>query len=130
MEHYAPSLTVACPAHRGQDHVRRVSVVYAEAGPALSPARLLISADRLAWAGTVCGVLGAVLIWIRAALDGGAASGALFVVAIVCFGYAVACYGLAAARRAGAFLLRRKPDEEPTVWYCERCNVVFAEKTG
>ncbi len=120
---------VACPAHRGQDHVRRVSVVYAEAAPALSPARLLISADRLAWAGTICGVLGAALIWIRA-LVGGAASGALLVAAVVCFAYAVACYGLAAARRAGAFLLRRQPDEEPTVWYCERCNVVFAEKTG
>lgn len=104
-------------------------MVYAETGPALSPARLLISADRLAWAGTVCGVIGAVLIWIRA-LAGGAASGPLFVVAVVCFGYAVACYGLAAARRLGVFLVRRRPPEDQAVWYCERCNVVFAEKAG
>ncbi len=133
MEQFAPSLTVACPAHGGPDRVRRVSAVYAEAGTA-TPARLLLSAERLAWAGTACGVLGAVLLSIRAALGdgGGAASVPLLVAACVCLGYAVACYGLAYARRAGAFLIRRPPPgvDEQAVWYCERCNAVFTEKAG
>jgi len=135
VEQFAPSLTVACPAHGGPDHVRRVSRVYGEAA-ALTPARLLLSAQRLAWAGTACGVLGAVLLSVRAVLSGGggAASVPLLVAACVCFGYAVACYGLAHARRIGAFLvrspLRRRPpgDDEQAVWYCERCNAVFTEK--
>lgn len=136
MEQFAPSLTVACPAHGGPDHVRRVSHVYGEAATA-TPARLLLSAERLAWAGTACGVLGAVLLSIRAVLNGGggAASVPLLAAACVCFGYAVACYGLAYARRVGAFLVRspvrhRPPGEdEQAVWYCERCNAVFTEKT-
>ena len=135
MEQFAPSLTVACPAHGGHDHVRRVSHVYGEAATA-TPARLLLSAQRLAWAGTACGVLGAVLLSVRAVLNGGgAASVPLLVAACVCFGYAVACYGLAHARRIGAFLVRspgrRRPpgDDEQAVWYCERGNAVFTEKT-
>jgi uncharacterized membrane protein YidH (DUF202 family) len=128
VEQFAPSLTVACPAHGGPDHVRRVSAVYGEAATA-TPARLLLSAERLAWVGTALGVLGAVLLSVRAALKGGggAASVPLLVAAIVCFGYAVACYGLAYARRVGAFLVRRPPprEEERAVWYCERCNAVF-----
>ena len=135
MEQFTPSLTVACPAHGGPNHVRRVSHVYGEAATA-TPARLLLSAERLAWAGTACGVLGAVLLSIRAVLKGGgAASVPLLVAACVCFGYAVACYGLAYARRIGAFLVRspvrrRGPGEdEQAVWYCERCNAVFTEKT-
>ncbi len=111
--------------------------MYGEAGTA-TPARLLLSAERLAWAGTACGVLGAVLLSIRAVLNGGgAASVALLVAAVVCFGYAIACYGLAYARRIGAFLVRgrhvrgRPPGEdERAVWYCERCNAVFTEKAG
>ena len=137
MEQFAPSLTVACPAHGGPDHVRRVSHVYGEAA-AVTPARLLLSAERLAWAGTACGVLGAVLLSIRAVLSGGggAASVPLLVAACVCCGYAVACYGLAYARRVGAFLVRspvrRGPpgEDEQAVWYCERCNAVFTEKAG
>lgn len=145
MEQFAPSLAVTCPAHGGPDHVRRVSAVYREQ-PTLTlagPIRLLLSARRLAWAGTVCGMLGAVAAWVRAAAGGGAASGPLLVAAAVCFGYAIACYGLAAARRtgasrAGAFLMRRRPGDgpgppdrtEPGVWYCERCNAVFTEKAA
>jgi peptidoglycan/LPS O-acetylase OafA/YrhL len=135
VEQFAPSLTVACPAHGGPDHVRQVSHVYGEAAT-VTPARLLLSAERLAWAGTACGVLGAVILSIRAVLSGGgAASVPLLVAACVCFGYAVACYGLAHARRIGAFLVRppvrrRGPgDDEQAVWYCERCNAVFTEKT-
>ena len=125
MEQFAPPLAVACPAHGGPDHVRRVSAVYA-GGPAVTgPARLLLSANRLAWAGTACGVLGAVLLSIRA-VTGGGASVALLAAACVCFGYAIACYGLANARRTGAFLVRRPPrEDERAVWYCERCNAVF-----
>ena len=128
MEQFAPSLTVACPAHGGRDHVRRASAVYGDAG-VLTPARLLLSAERLAWAGTAFGVLGAVLLAVRAVLNGGggAASVPLLVAAVVCFGYAVACYGLAYARRIGAFLVWRPPprEAEQAVWYCERCNAVF-----
>ena len=110
--------------------------MYGEAA-GVAPARLLLSAGRLAWAGTACGVLGAVLLSVRAVLNGGggAASVLLLAAACVCFGYAVACYGLAHARRIGAFLVRspvrRRPpgDDEQAVWYCERCNAVFTEKT-
>jgi drug/metabolite transporter (DMT)-like permease len=107
--------------------------VYAEAAT-VTPARLLVSAERLAWAGTACGVLGAVLLSVRAALGGSGASVPLLVAACVCFGYAVACYGLAYARRIGAFLMRsparRRPpgENEHAVWYCERCNAIFTEK--
>jgi hypothetical protein len=134
VEQFAPSLTVACPAHGGPDHVRRVSAVYGDAATA-TPARLLLSAERLAWAGTACGVLGAVLLSIRAVLGAGAASVPLLVAAVVCFGYAIACYGLAYARRIGACfvrgrLVRGRPagEDEQAVWYCERCNAVFTEK--
>jgi len=132
VEQFAPPLAVACPAHGGPDHVRRVSAVSAGASAVTGPARLLLSANRLAWAGTACGVLGAVLLSIRAVAGGSAAgSVALLVAACVCFGYAIACSGLANARRVGAFLVRRPPrEEEHAVWYCERCNAVFTEKAG
>jgi len=136
MEQFAPSLTVTCPAHGGQDHVRRVSAVYPDAAPVLpgrpGPARLLVSANRLAWAGTICGVIGAVLLSIRAAVGGGAASGPLVVAAVLCFGYAIACYGLASARRVSVFLVLRRPaaERERAVWYCDRCNAVFTEQAG
>lgn len=132
MEQFAPPLAVACPAHGGNDHVRRVSAVYAEAAPFVTPAWLLLSANRLAWTGTACGVLGAVLVTVRAAVGDGAASGPLLVAVVVCFCYAIACYGLAYARRAGALLVRRRPpgEDEQAVWYCERCNAVFTEKAG
>lgn len=82
MEQPAPSLPVSCPVHNGRDHVRRVSVVYAEAAPAmLSPVPVLKSAQRLAWAGTICGVAGAVLLWVRA-VAGGAVSGPALVAAV------------------------------------------------
>jgi hypothetical protein len=131
----APSLTVACPAHGGPDRVRRISHVYGEAAM-LTPARLLLSAQRLRWTGTACGVVGVVLLSVRGVLNGGggAASVPLLVAACVFFGYAVACYALAYARRVGAFLVgspvRRRPpgEDERAVWYCDRCNVVFTEK--
>jgi len=105
--------------------------VYAGAPAVTGRARLLLSANRLAWAGTACGVLGAVLLSIRAVVSGGGASVALLVAACVCFGYAIACYGLANARRIGAFLVRRPPrEDQQAVWYCERCNAVFTEKAG
>ncbi len=129
VEQSAQSLAVSCPRHGGQDHIRQVSVVYAEeARTLLSPWPVLKSVDRLAWAGTICGVAGAAAIWVRAAV-GGAASGPALIAAIVCFAYAVACYGWAAARRAGAARVRRGMPRALAVWqaawYCERCDGVF-----
>lgn len=129
MEQLPPSLAVTCPAHRGRDRVRRVSVVHAEAAPtALSPVPVLKSADRLAWAGTICGITGAVLVWVRAAV-GGAVSGPALIAAVVCFAYAVACYGWAAARRLSIHRVEHGMPKALAVWragwYCERCGGVF-----
>jgi hypothetical protein len=129
VEQSARSLAVSCPRHKGKDHIRQVSVAYAEAAPSLlSPGPVLKSADRLAWAGTICAVAGAALIWIRA-VTGGSASGPLIVAAIACFAYAIACYGWAAARRASLARIKRGMPGALAVWragwYCERCDGVF-----
>jgi len=129
VEQHALPLAVSCPAHKGQDDVRPVSVVYAEAAPAvLSPVPVLRSAERLAWAGTICGVIGAALIWVRA-VAGGGVSGPLFAAALVCFAYAVACYGCAAVRRVSIFRVQQGMPRALAVWrsawYCEQCDGVF-----
>lgn len=129
MEKSAQSLAVMCPRHRGIDQIRQVSVVYAEASPALlRPVPVLKSADRLAWAGTIVGLAGAVLIWVGAAARGGV-SGATLAVAGVCFAYALALYGWAAVRRASVVRVRRGMDSALAVWregwYCQRCDGVF-----
>jgi hypothetical protein len=123
------SLVVSCPRHKGRDDVQRVSQVYADAASALlSPSPVLKSADRLAWAGTICGVAGAVLLWIRAAV-GGAASGFLLAAAVIAFAYALACYGWAAARRSRLVRVRQGMPRALAVWqaawYCRRCDGVF-----
>ena len=122
-------LVVSCPRHKGRDDVRRVSQVYAEvASELLSPSPVLKSADRLAWAGTICGVVGAALLWIRADV-GGAASGPLLAGAIVCLAYALSCYGWAAARRSRVVRVRQGMPRALAVWqaawYCGRCDGVF-----
>jgi hypothetical protein len=89
---------------------------------------VLKSADRLAWAGTICGLGGAALLWIGTAIRG-AVSWTMLVLAGVCFAYAVACYGWAAARRASVARVRRGMPRALAVWragwYCERCDGVF-----
>ena len=125
----AQSLAVFCPGHKGLDRIRRVSVVYADAASArLSPVPVLRSADRLAWAGTICGLAGAALLWIGTAVHG-AVSGTMLVLAGVFFAYAIACYGWAAARRASVLRVRRGMPRALAVWqsawYCERCDGVF-----
>jgi hypothetical protein len=125
----AQSLAVVCPAHKGPDLIKQVSVVYAEAAPEpLRPVPVLRSADRLAWAGTLCGVAGAALLWIGAAVRG-SVSGTMLVLAAVCFAYAIACCGWAAARRASVVRVRRGMPRALAVWraawYCERCDGVF-----
>jgi hypothetical protein len=125
----AKSLAVFCPRHQGRDQIRQVSVVYAEAEPSqLSPVPVLRSADRLAWAGTICGLAGAALLWIGTAVRG-AVSGTMLVLAGVFFAYAIACYGLAGARRASVVRVRRGMPRALEVWqagwYCERCDGVF-----
>lgn len=104
-------------------------MVYAEAEPSrLRPVPVLKSADRLAWAGTICGLAGAALIWIGTGVRG-AVSGTVLVLAGVCFAYAIACYGWAAARRASVVRIRRGMPRALAVWqagwYCERCDGVF-----
>ena len=129
MEKAAQSLAVYCPRHKGLDQISQVSVVYAEAAPApLSPLPVLKSADRLAWMGTIIGAIGVVLLWIGAAATGGV-SGLTLAAASVCFAYAIACYGWAAARRASLVRVRRGMPQALAVWraawYCERCDGVF-----
>lgn len=129
MDKSAQSLAVSCPCHKGRDHIRQVSVVYAEAAPApLSPLPVLKSADRLAWAGTICGAIGAVLLWLGSAYRGDL-SGPTLAAASVCFAYALACYGWAAIRRASVVRVRRGAPSALAVWragwYCARCDGVF-----
>lgn len=129
MDHPAQSLTVSCPRHHGQDQIRLVSVLYAEAAPErLSPMPVLRSADRLAWAGTICGLAGAAVLWIGTAARG-ATSGTMLVLAGVLFAFAIACYGWAGARRASVGRIRRGMPRALAVWraawYCERCDGVF-----
>jgi hypothetical protein len=120
---------VLCPRHKGLDHIRQVSVVYAEAEPArLSPLPALKSADRLAWTGTMVGVAGAALIWAGALVYRGV-PGSVLGVACVFFAYAIACYGLAGARRASIVRVRRGMPRALAVWragmYCDLCDGVF-----
>ena len=129
MDKSAQSLAVSCPRHKGPDQIRQVSMVYAQASPPpLSPLPVLKSADRLAWAGTICGAVGAVLLWIGAAYRGDT-SGPMIAAASVCFAYALACYGLAAIRRASVVRVRRGMPSALAVWragwYCARCDGVF-----
>lgn len=123
-----PSL-VACPRHNATDHVRRVSVVWTEdAASLLSPRPVLKAADRLAWAGTGLGVAGMVSVWIGNLVGGGAA-GVSLIAAAPCFAYALALYGLAAARRARTSRVERGMPNAMAVWatalYCGRCDGVF-----
>ena len=129
MEKSAQSLAVLCPRHNGLDHIQQVSVVFAEAGPALlRPVPVLKSADRLAWTGTIIGLAGAVLIWIGVAARGGVSGGTL-AAASVCFAYAIACYGWAAVRRSSVVRVRRGMDSALAIWregwYCDQCDGVF-----
>lgn len=130
----AQSVAAVCPGHKGLEQVRQVSVVYAEAAPeGLRPVPVLRSADRLAWAGTICGLAGAALLWIGTAVRG-AVSGTMLAVAGVCFAYAIACYGWARARRASVLRVRRGMPRALAVWqaawYCERCDGVFFTGTA
>jgi hypothetical protein len=134
VNHPAESVAVSCPRHHGPDRIRQVSVVYAEAESArLRPVPVLKSADRLAWAGTICGLAGAVLIWVGTAIHG-AVSATVLVLAGICFAYAIACYGWAAARRASVVRVRRGMPRALAVWqagwYCERCDGVFFPATA
>jgi hypothetical protein len=120
---------LACPVHPKNDQIRRVSVVYAaEAPPLLRPGPALKAASRIAWAGTWCGLAGAVALWIGALLGHGAFGPAL-IAALVCFGYALALYGWAGARRARVTVVQRGMPDALAVWraawYCEQCDGVF-----
>lgn len=122
-----------CPRHKTAESTRRVSVVYAdvyagEAADLLSPRPVLKTADRLAWTGTGFGVAGMVAIWIGYAIGDGARNAALLCGA-VCFAYALAMYGWAAARRARLTRVERGIPSALALWrgawYCERCDGVF-----
>lgn len=125
--------SVPCPRHGTSEGTRPVSVVYADlfAGTEadlLSPRPVLKTADRLAWAGTGCGVAGLALVWTGTAL-GGAARPVLFWCGIACFAYALALYGWAAARRSRLSRVRRGAPSALALWrdawYCQRCDGVF-----
>lgn len=129
MDRPGQSLAAFCPGHKGPDHIKQVSVVCAEAAPeGLRPMPVVRSADRLAWAGTICGLAGAALLWIGTGVRG-AVSGAMLAAAGVCFAYAIACYGWARARRAGVVRITRGMPRAlalwQAAWYCERCDGVF-----
>lgn len=129
----APSPLRPCPRHKTTDDIRRVSVVYADVyagGTAdlLSPRPVLKAADRLAWTGTGFGVAGMAAIWAGTVTGGGARTPAL-VGGIICFAYALAMYGWAAARRARLTRVERGIPAAlelwRSAWYCERCDGVF-----
>ena len=129
----APSAGQCCPRHKTAEDIRQVAVVYADvfAGDAanlLSPRPVLRAAGALAWTGTGFGVAGMVAIWIGNAIGGGAAAPAL-VSGTVCFAYALAMYGWAAARRARLTRVQRGIPSALALWrnawYCERCDGVF-----
>ena len=86
------------------------------------------AASRIAWAGTCCGLAGAIALWIGALLGKGAFAPAL-IAALVCFGYALALYGWAGARRARVTIIQRGMPGAMAVWgaawYCEECDGVF-----
>lgn len=132
----APSPPQPCPRHKSTDDIRRVSVVYADvyAGDTadeLSPRPVLKAADRLAWTGTGFGVAGMIAIWTGNAIGGGARNPAL-AVGIICFAYALAMYGWAAARRARLTRVERGIPKALELWrdawYCERCGGVFFDR--
>jgi hypothetical protein len=106
-----------------------VSVVYAAEAPRLlRPGPVARAANRIAWAGTWCGVAGAIALWIGAMIGRGA-FGAALIAALVCFGYALALYGWAGARRARVMIIERGMPGALAVWgaawYCEDCDGVF-----
>jgi len=122
-------LSVTCPVHPENNRIQRVSVVYAADAPQLlRPGPALKAASRIAWAGTSCGVAGAIALWIGALLGKGA-SGPALIAALVCFGYALALYGWAGARRARVMIIQRGMPGALAVWgaawYCEECDGVF-----
>lgn len=104
-------------------------MLYAARAPRLlRPVPVLRAANRLAWTGTACGVLGAVAILAGAAIGGGAVGPSLIAGAI-CLAYALAFYGWAAARRARLGLIERSRPGAMAVWqaawYCDMCDGVF-----
>lgn len=133
-EDYGQVPSTACPVHPDNSRIRRVSVVYeTEAPQLLRPGPALRAAGRLAWAGTLCGVAGAVAIWVGALLGRGA-SGPALIAALVCFAYALALYGWAAARRATLTIVARGMPGAMAVWraawYCDECDGVFFSGGG
>lgn len=129
MERTGQAAPAVCPRHNAADHVRQVSVVWAEdAASLLSPRPVLKAADRLAWAGTGLGVAGMIAVW-AGSLVGGGAVGISLIAAAPCFAYALALYGLAAARRARLSRVERGMPNALAVWctamYCDRCDGVF-----
>ncbi|MCW2935619.1 MAG: hypothetical protein JWM19_6581 [Actinomycetia bacterium] len=128
-EEYRQTLAVACPVHPENARIQRVSVVYEEMSPPLlSPGPVLRAATRLAWAGTACGVLGMVAIWIGNLIGGRAVRPAL-IIGMVCVSYALALYGWAGARRARLTMVERGMPGAMAVWraawYCDLCDGVF-----
>ncbi len=128
-EQRGQGLSATCPVHPENNLVRRVSVVYAAEAPRLlSPGPVLKAANRIAWAGTCCGLAGAIALWIGAMLGKGAFGPAL-IAALVCFAYALALYGWAGARRARVTVIERGMPRALAVWgaawYCEECDGVF-----
>jgi hypothetical protein len=123
------TIPVPCPRHHAADHVRQVPVVWADdTASLLSPRPVLKAADRLAWAGTGLGVAGMISVWIGNVV-GGSAVGISLIAAIPCFAYALALYGLAAARRARLTRVERGMPNAMAVWgialYCDHCGGVF-----
>jgi hypothetical protein len=128
-EDYGQTLPAACPVHPDNNRIRPVSVVYeAQAPRLLRPTPILRAAGRLAWAGTLCGVAGAVAIWIGSLLGRGA-SGPALIAGLVCFAYALAFYGWAGARRATLAIVARGMPGAMAIWraawYCDECDGVF-----
>lgn len=131
--------SVPCPRHETSEDTRRVSALYADVfagsqADLLSPRPVLKTADRLAWAGTGFGVAGMALAWTASAVGGGARP-VLFWCGIACFGYALALYGWAAARRTRLTRVQRGAPAALALWrdawYCQRCDgVFFPEGTG
>lgn len=129
MEQSGQASPFPCPRHDGPDNIRLVSVVYAEdAGGPLSPRPALKAADRLAWAGTTCGVAGMAAVW-AGNVAGGSGTGIGLFCGIICFAYALALYGWAAARRSRLARVERGMPSALAVWraawYCDRCHGVF-----
>ena len=128
-EEYGEPLMATCPVHPGHTQIERVSVAYAaRSDPLLRPGPVLKSATRLAWAGTACGVAGMIAVWAGSLIGKGAAAPAL-IAASCCFGYALALYGWAGARRARLTLVQRGMVGAMVLWraawYCDLCDGVF-----